>query len=202
MNTTLPSHGPVAERMLGSFQPPRNARESGKSRSGFSLIEVVLAIGVLSFSFLVLFNMIPVGLGMMSSSMDATVGMQIVQRVTTLARQAKFSELSPPDKVCKLDKNPGKDERGEKADFFFDDEGNEVDSAAVAKKNYVYTAAVVLLSESAVPGRTGTQGPNPDVSTVKQLPTTNFATINIIIRKNQGTETLRVVNVVIANNGL
>jgi uncharacterized protein (TIGR02598 family) len=57
------------------------------------LIEVVLAIGVLAFSFLVLFNMIPVGLGMMSSSIDATVGMQIVQRVTTLARQSKFSEL-------------------------------------------------------------------------------------------------------------
>ncbi|MCE9608896.1 MAG: Verru_Chthon cassette protein B [Chthoniobacter sp.] len=182
-----------------SFLFPRNAWGSRKSRSGFSLIEVVLAIGVLSFSFLVLFNMIPVGLGMMSGSMDATIGMQIVQRVTTDARQAKFSELTP---VCKLDRNPGTDARGEKADFFFDDQGNEVDADAVSKKNFVYTAAVVLLKESAVPGRTGAQVPNPDVATVKQLPTTNFATINIIIRKNESSEVLRVVNVLIANNGL
>lgn len=167
-----------------------------KYRSAFSLIEVVLAIGVLSFSFLVLFNMIPVGLGMMSSSIDSTIGMQIVQRVTTLARQAKFSELA------KLDKNTGTDARGEKSDFFFDDQGNEVDAAALTAKRYVYTAAVVLLQQSAVPGRTGAQGPNPDLSTVQQLPTQNIATINIIIRKNEGTETLRTVNVIIANNGL
>lgn len=199
MNTNLPPPPPVVECSLGSFQPPRNARETGNSRAGFSLIEVVLAIGVLSFSFLVLFNMIPVGLGMMSGSIDGTVGMQIVQRVTTDARQAKFSELTP---VCKLDRNPGTDARGERADFYFDDQGNEVDAEAVSKKNFVYTASVVLLRESAVPGRTGAQVPNPDVATVRQLPTTNLATINIIIRKNESADVLRVVNVLIANNGL
>ena len=177
-----------------------------KSRSAFSLIEVVLAIGVLSFSFLVLFNMIPVGLGMMSSSIDSTVGMQIVQRVTTLARQAKFSELA------KLDKNSGTDARGEKSDFFFDDQGNEVDAQAVTEKRYVYSAAVVLLKVkdetqkevvgSTVPGRTGPQSPNPDLLSIKQLPTTNIATIYIIIKKNEGTEVVRTVNVLIANNGL
>lgn len=155
-------------------------------RSAFSLIEVVLALGVLSVSFLVLFNMIPVGLGMMSSSIDATIGMQIVQRVTTLARQAKFSELS------KLNRFPGKDSNGEKADFFFDDQGIEtVDAQAIAEQNYVYTAAVVLLPKSTVPGAAGAQVVNP-----------NIATINIIIRKNSGKEPLRVVNALIANNGL
>lgn len=196
MNNPVAPHGPSAPRM--SCRPALRRRRPSfcKSRSAFSLIEVVLAIGVLSFSFLVLFNMIPVGLGMMSSSIDSTIGMQIVQRVTTLARQAKFSELA------KLDKNTGTDARGEKADFFFDDQGNEVDAAAVTAKRYVYTAAVVLLQQSAVPGRTGAQIPNPDVATVKQLPTLNIATINIIVRKNEGKETLRTVNVIIANNGL
>ena len=164
-------------------RPDHRAPSPTIHRSAFSLIEVVLALGVLTFSFLVLFNMIPVGLGMLSGSIDATVGMQIVQRVTTVARQAKFSELA------KLDRNPGTDSRGEKADFFFDDQGNEVANANDLK--CVYTAAVVLLPVSKVPGAVGAQVANP-----------NIATINILIKKNAGTETLRVVNALIANNGL
>ena len=152
--------------------------------SAFSLVEVVLALGILTFSFLVLFNMIPVGLGMLSGSIDSTVGMQIVQRVTTVARQAKFSELA------KLDRNPGTDALGEKADFFFDDQGNELADANDPK--CVYTAAVVLLPESKVPAAVG----------AAQIVNPNIATINIIIKKNAGTATLRTVNALIANNGL
>ena len=168
---------------LPAERPPRSPRPS--SPQAFSLIEVVLALGVLSFSFLVLFNMIPVGLGMMTNSINTTVGSQIVQRITTIARQAKFTELS------KLDRHPGTDNRGEIADYFFDDQGVEMDAAKVMAGNYVYTAAVVLLPQSSVPGAGGVQIPNPQI-----------ATINIIIKKNEGTETLRTVNALIANNGL
>ena len=176
-----------AEPPQRSTRPPTqpNAILRHSSPQAFSLIEVVLALGVLSFSFLVLFNMIPVGLGMMTNSIDTTVGSQIVQRITTIARQAKFTELS------KLDRHPGTGSRGEIADYFFDDQGVEMDAARVMAGNYVYTAAVVLLPQSSVPGAGGVQIPNPQI-----------ATINIIIKKNEGTEILRTVNALIANNGL
>lgn len=163
------------------------ARSAHRPRcAAFSLIEVVLALGVVALSFLVLFNLIPVGLGMMSSSIDATVGSQIMQRVTTLARQAKFSELG------KLNRNPGSDSGGEMADFFFDDQGVEVaDAVNVSDPRVVYSAAVVLLPKTSVPGAAGAQVENP-----------NIATINIIIKKNAAAQPLRVVNALIANNGL
>lgn len=186
MNNPVALHGPPGPNASRASAPWCSRPTPGTSRSAFSLIEVVLAIGVLAFSFLVLFNMIPVGLGMMSSSIDATVGMQIVQRVTTLARQSKFSELG------KLNRFQGADASGEKADFFFDDQGVELtDATGVNAPGVVYSAAVVLLPRTAVPGAVGVQVPNPHI-----------ATINIIIKKNAAARPVRVVNALIADNGL
>ncbi len=186
MNCAVSLHTFAKDRRLVPDLSPGDQRSRWARRAAFSLIEVVLALGVISVSFLVLFNLIPVGLGMMSSSTDATVGSQIVQRVTTLARQAKFSELA------RLDRNPGTDGTGEKADFFFDDQGVELEDAqGISDPRVVYSAAVVLLPQTAVPGAAGAQIPNP-----------NIATINIIIKKNAARQPLRVVNALIANNGL
>lgn len=119
--------------------------------TAFTLVEVVLALGVFSITFVTLFSMMPVGLDMMTSAGDSTVGMQIVQRVTTLARQAKFSELG------NLDRNPGKDSTGEKPDFFFDNEGVEVtDAVNINDIRVIYSAAVVLLAQTTVPTTTNT----------------------------------------------
>ena len=156
-------------------------------RSAFTLVEVVLALGILSLSFLTLFNLIPVGLDTMTASIDATTGMQIVQRVTTIARQAKFSELS------KLDRYPGMDaDKAEKGDFFFDYQGNELPTAVgYTSPNVVYSAAVYLLPMTYVPAANGAQTENK-----------NIRTLNIMIRKSGGKKLLKTVNVMIANNGL
>lgn len=157
-----------------------------RRRAAFTLVEVVMALGVFAISFIVLFSLMPVGLDMMTSSSDATVGMQIVQRVTTLARQAKFSELS------KLDRNPGTDSKGEKPDFFFDNEGVEVaDAVNITDPRVIYSAAVLLQAQTTVPGAAGGQITNP-----------NIATINIIFKKNARVQPLRVFNALIADNGL
>lgn len=182
---------------MSSLAPVDSGLLPSARQAAFSLVEVVLALGLISFSFMVLFSLVPMGQGMMSKSIEATVGMQIVQRVTTLANQAKFTELS------KLDVTTGLDSKGvEKADYFFDEQGGEVlpaDPAFATKA--IYSAAVVLLANSALPGRTAAD-PSQAVTTVSQISTANFATINIIMRKYNGSEVLRTVNILIANNGL
>ena len=65
------------------------ARISG----GFSLIEVVLALGVVAFAFVALFGMLPVGLNAFNNSIDSTIESQIAESVMSQLRQAKFSQL-------------------------------------------------------------------------------------------------------------
>lgn len=153
----------------------------------FSLVEVTLALGILSFAFVALFGLIPIGLVTFATAIDATVETQIVQRVTTVARQAKFSELE------KLDRYPGKTEKGEEAaDFFFDEQGNEiVADSAIAAKEYIYSAAFQLQDESSVPAAGGAQAVNP-----------NLATVVLTIRRISAPNEARNANLLIANNGL
>jgi uncharacterized protein (TIGR02598 family) len=196
MTDIFPNHAPASGGRFVPVCSPGVGLVRGRCRAAFSLIEVVLALGVLAVSFLVIFSLIPVGQGMMASSTDATVGMQIVQRVTTLARQAKYSELVPRDgQPCKLNRYPGTDSRGEKSDFFFNDEGVEVeDAVSVTDPRVVYSAAVVLLAQTTVPTGNPTAG--------AQIANPNIATLNIIIKKNTSVPPVRVVNVLIADNGL
>src|SRR5436190_20884425 len=64
-----------------------------RSTSGFSLVEVVLAIGVVSFAFVTLFGLLPSGLTMFRKAMDISVGAQIFQKIVDDARQTDFSTL-------------------------------------------------------------------------------------------------------------
>ncbi len=61
--------------------------------SGFSLVEVVLAIGVVAFGFIAIFSLIPVGMGIFRESMDTSVSAQIVQRVMGDATETDFEQL-------------------------------------------------------------------------------------------------------------
>ncbi len=156
------------------------------STRAFSLVEVSLALGIISFAFVALLGLIPVGLGSAATAIDATVETQIMQRVTTMARQAKFSELA------KLDRHPGQEENGvEKPDFFFDEQATEVvGDAEIAAQDYVYTAAVTLKESTEVP------------SDQASLSNPNLATINIHIKRISAPKAGRLVSVLIANNGL
>src|SRR4051794_7542521 len=118
---------------------PKGDGAARAQTAGFSLVETTLALGIVSFAFVGLLGLIPIGLNSFVKAMDATVEAQIVQRITTVARQAKFSELS------KLDSNPGMEKGEELPDFYFNEQGSEVvDPEAISANRYVYTAAVVL----------------------------------------------------------
>ena len=75
------------------FRHRRPARTHPASAKGFSLVEVVLAIGVVAFAFLAIFSLLPVGLGVFREAMDTSVSAQIVQRVVGDATETEFEQL-------------------------------------------------------------------------------------------------------------
>jgi len=82
---------------------PRFARE--RNLEAFSLIEVTLALAVVSVAFIALLGMLPVGLNTFNRAIDSSTGTQICQSVVTQARQAQFSQLKTKyaNQVLKFD---------------------------------------------------------------------------------------------------
>ena len=69
-------------------------RRHGRTRAGFSLVEVTLAIGIVAFAFVAVFGMLPTGLGLFRETMNTAVGSEIAQRVINEAKQADFTVLT------------------------------------------------------------------------------------------------------------
>jgi len=97
----------------------------------FSLIEVVLCIGIVAFAFLAIFGMLPVGLSTFRQAMDNTVGSQIIQRLVGEAQQTDFPALIATSTTLR----------------YFDDQGNEM----TADKNYIYTAEITVVAPTTLP---------------------------------------------------
>lgn len=70
--------------------PPTSSSSRAKA---FSLVEVTLALGIISVSLLSLLGLVPAGLGVLRESMDQTVHAQIVQRITAGLVSSDFSSL-------------------------------------------------------------------------------------------------------------
>lgn len=70
-------------------RPPSNNRKN----TGFSLVEVVLALGVCSFAMIAIVGMIPVGLSTFKDAMNTTVRSQIVQSIASDVLLTDFSKL-------------------------------------------------------------------------------------------------------------
>jgi len=65
-----------------------------KAMSAFSLVEVTLALGIISVSLLSLIGLLPAGLGALRESMDQTVHAQIVQRIAAGVSTSEFASLT------------------------------------------------------------------------------------------------------------
>lgn len=62
--------------------------------SGFSLVEVTIALGIVSFAFVTLLGLMPVGLNVMRQAMDSTTEGMIVQQLAGQARMGAFTNLT------------------------------------------------------------------------------------------------------------
>lgn len=105
------------------------------SQSGFSLIEVTLALGIISFVLVSLLGLLPTGLSSFRDSMRATVSAQVSQRLIAEVRQADFLGLTA----------------GTQPERYYSVEGIEV----AAKADAVTSARVTVQDNAVLPGSAG-----------------------------------------------
>jgi uncharacterized protein (TIGR02598 family) len=157
----------------------RFARRLDLRKAGFSLVEVVLAIGVVAFAFVALFGLLPAGLSTFRQALDNSLGSQIVQRLVNEAQQTDFPTLiATPTGPLR----------------YFDDQGNEVGAIA----DSIYTAEVSVAPTTKLPDTR--PDPTPSLATVTVKLANNpgrnpspfaatskirYATYTALIAKNQ-----------------
>ncbi|MEQ1859900.1 MAG: hypothetical protein ABMA13_08190 [Chthoniobacteraceae bacterium] len=114
-----------------------NTRNLARKPSAFSLVEVALAIAVVSFAVIGILSLLSSGLGNYRQVMDTTVCAQIAQRVINDAGQADFNVLTDATNknTIKETADAAKESRvfsfrapsSDKPSFrYFDDQGNEI----------------------------------------------------------------------------
>jgi uncharacterized protein (TIGR02598 family) len=161
--------------------------------NGFSLVEVVISLGVVAFAFVGLLGLIPLGLSSLDTAIDATVESQILQHVATMARQANFTAL----KTDHLNVNPGQDPQYPNrplADYYFTEQGELiVGDLATQQKNYVYSAAVYSVAGLSLP--TGDQAGGNYLNP-------QLATVRVLITRRSAPAKLRAYSLYVPNNGL
>jgi uncharacterized protein (TIGR02598 family) len=101
--------------MLPLFRPSFPvSRPRLRARRGFSLVEVVLAVGILSCSLVTMLALVPMGLTTMRESKDSVLQGEIVQRLRGRAALTDFKRLQN-DFVAQ-------------GPFYFDSQGMEQDA--------------------------------------------------------------------------
>jgi uncharacterized protein (TIGR02598 family) len=130
---------------VGAFQA-RLKRNPRSRFAGFSLVEVVLAIGIISFAFVAVVGVLPVGVQVSRQAINTTIEAQIAQQLTTQALQADYSSL--PAMASDSVANP----------FYFDDQGNAVTASEPGDipKDAIYAAAFDISTTTALPAGVST----------------------------------------------
>ena len=119
----------------GSFSFLKKTRLPAQA-SGFSLIEVVLAVGVAAFALVTIMGLLPAGLSTFKNSMNTAVGSQIAQRVFNDLQVADFTYIQNTNR-------------------YFDEQGNDLNNNSNAVK-CIYWVQVSILSNPVVTGTTST----------------------------------------------
>ena len=104
---------------------PGAVRRPKRNESGFSLVEITLAIGIIAFAFVALFGLLPSGLGVFRQSIDAANEMWIMQDLNTMVQVTDWSKDSGSgkSKVEALSFSKGG------VIYFYDEEGRLTDTA-------------------------------------------------------------------------
>lgn len=117
-----------------------------RSRQGFSLVEVVLALGVISFSLVSLLGLLPVGLNSLRDALQINTQAQIIQSVASEIQISRFSDLDTADFLST------------RFPKYFDDQGNELDDSQ--ESTVLYTVTPLSPTYPTLPGNTAN---NPDL---------------------------------------
>jgi uncharacterized protein (TIGR02598 family) len=146
-----------------------------QKRGGFSLVEVVLAIGVVAFAFVAIFALIPAGMSISRQAMETSVGSQIAQRVINDAQQTDFNELIKDAGGKAI---IGANQTGRKAERYFDDQGSEL---LIAKKSEaIYHVNTRIAPATVLPQNGGAVG----------LENVHLVMITVQVANNPGNQVL------------
>ncbi len=143
---------------------------SSLARAAFSLVEICIAIGIVSFAFVSIIGLLPVGMGVFRDSMNTSISAQIVQRVLNEAQQTEFSvltggETQPPYSALIPIR-------------YYDEQGNELQAADAPKSLYHVRAVVRNLPKF------------PDGSGKNTIEMNDLATVVVQVAVNPGQRTL------------
>jgi len=147
---------------------PQKIKNSASSRlfklrkhatgDAFSLVEVVIAVGVAAFALVALLGLLPSGLKTFKSTMNTAVGSQIAQRVFNDMQIANWSDLTNTVR-------------------YFDEQGNELTNTTSSNAlNCIYWVQVTTTNAT-----TGTNSTQFLGNT-----STNLMTITVMVANNPG----------------
>jgi uncharacterized protein (TIGR02598 family) len=94
-----------------------------RSRAGFSLVEVALAIGIIAFAFVALLGLIPTGLNTFRDAIDKTNETIIVADLNSMLQVTDWSKLA------------GLDYNSSQEIYYYNDEGRPVDTKSTPSAN-------------------------------------------------------------------
>lgn len=118
------------------MNPPR------RTPLAFTLIEIVISLGILVFAFVSILGLLAPGLQLFRQAMDTTIKAQIIQSIMNEAQQKNFVELADL----------------QAAPFYFDNEGQRLTTAQ--QTDAIYRAAVTIGNPTALPAATAASTEN------------------------------------------
>ncbi|MFV0336671.1 MAG: Verru_Chthon cassette protein B [Chthoniobacterales bacterium] len=98
---------------------------------GFSLVEVVIALGILSFALMGIVGLLPAGLSQFRQAIDISTQSQIAQALIAELQREDYSAI-------------------QSGTFYFDSEGRSL--ATADREQYAYTATATVLGDSGLDG--------------------------------------------------
>ncbi len=119
----------------GSAGRPTSA--AVKARSAFSLIEVMLAMGVITFAAVTAVGVIPVGLTTLRQAMDDTVESQIIRSIGARTLVTPYSQMSTSFAGTR---------------FYYDEEGTFLTNSPATRPLAARYCAVATLAAPTFPG--------------------------------------------------
>jgi uncharacterized protein (TIGR02598 family) len=144
-------------------------------RCGFSLVEVVMAFGLLSFALMGIVGLLPVGLSQFRESMDLTLQSQITQELVSEVQRTGYADLN-----------------GLSSTRHYDAEGVEVPDVDSA-----YSAVITVPDPSAVDKLISPTWTDP----VGGRALSNVKAVTISISSKRSAETPYTTTTYVANDG-
>ena len=149
---------------------------------GFSLVEVALALGILSFSLLTILGLTSVGLRTFRDAIDATTSSQIIQTIAGEARLTAYTnlDLQFANKV-----------------FYFDEEGSFLTNSPAPAPNTTRYWVTTSLTNAAFPGSANATAQTPLSGSLRSL------SIQVVAAANQAAKnkTTTYLHLMIPNSG-